>query len=256
MQNITILNNKYKLQNETIFANAKEIAETFGIAINTVSEHIKNIFITGELLETETCRIFRNVSNQPVNYYSLDMIIAVGYRVSSPKGTKFRIEATKVLKEYLSKGKDFSRKELALMIIESEDARELAEQKAKMFEIENIQKEEIIHEQEEIIEKKTQIIENHIKQESDISMTDFARKHNLHPNKFTEKLRGLGYLYRKDNVNVPYVEELKKHFVAKYTKDINGKTRNNYYLTSKGCDHFISRLEKGDFDDIRTSNIF
>jgi predicted DNA binding protein len=104
MKNITILNKSYKLQEDTIYATQKEVAEIFGVANNTISEHIKNIFITQELEEKETCRIFRNVSNQPVKHYSLDMIIAVGYRVNSLKATKFRIEATKILKEYLMKG--------------------------------------------------------------------------------------------------------------------------------------------------------
>ena len=262
MKNITILNNEYKLQNETIFANAKEIAEIFGIATNTVSEHIKNIFNSCELLEEETCRIFRNVSNQPVNHYSFDMIIAVGYRVSSPKATTFRIEATKVLKEYLQKGevvkKDFSKKELALMIIESEDAREIAEQKAKMFEIENIQKEEIIHEQEGIIERKTQIIEKFITINEDLPPSKVGKALGLKPNLFVSKLKELGYcIPGGEDENEPYQKYINQGlFKIKYTapKFINGKERTfpHYYITPKGFTYFRKKLENSsEFSDIK-----
>ena len=261
MKNITILNNEYKLQNETIFANAKEIADIFGIAPNTVSEHIKNIFNSCELLEEETCRIFRNVSNQPVNHYSLDMIIAVGYRVSSPKATKFRIEATKVLKEYLSKGevvkKDFSKKELALMVIESEEARELAERKVKMIEIENNQKSEIINQQGEIIERKTQIIEKFITINEDLPPSKVGKALGLKPNLFVFKLRELGYCVSGGaKQNEPYQKYINQGlFKIKYTepKFINGEERRfpHYYITPKGFNYFRKKLENGDFYDIK-----
>lgn len=105
MTTIKILNETYDIKEETIFATQSQIADIFGVSQNTVSEHIKNIFTTEELIETETYRIFRNVSNQPIKHYSFDMIIAVGYRVNSVKATRFRIEATKILKEYLLQGR-------------------------------------------------------------------------------------------------------------------------------------------------------
>ncbi len=89
---------------ETIWATQGQIAEIFGSSISNISEHITNIYSNSELLMQDTFREFRNVSNQPVKHYNLDMIIAVGYRVNSAKATQFRIWATKILKEYIIKG--------------------------------------------------------------------------------------------------------------------------------------------------------
>lgn len=89
---------------ETMWANQSQIAEIFDTSISNISEHISNIYKDNELLEKDTFREFRNVSNQPIKHYNLDMIIAVGYRVNSAKATQFRIWATKILKEYIVKG--------------------------------------------------------------------------------------------------------------------------------------------------------
>lgn len=89
---------------ETMWGTQEQIATIFERSNTTISEHILNIYSAGELKEEETLRIFRNVSNQPVKHYNLDMLIAVGYRVNSAKATQFRIWATKILKEYIIKG--------------------------------------------------------------------------------------------------------------------------------------------------------
>ncbi|MGG7034904.1 MAG: virulence RhuM family protein [Flavobacterium sp.] len=99
------------LQNETIWLTQKSIAELFGVVKSTISEHLFNIFETKELDRSSTVRNFRTVQTEgtrevsrEIEYYNLDAIISVGYRVNSTKATQFRIWATKTLKEYIIKG--------------------------------------------------------------------------------------------------------------------------------------------------------
>jgi hypothetical protein len=82
------------------------MATLFGKAKSTINEHIKNIYDEQELEETATMKKFGNSEFQQkaFNYYSLDVIISIGYRVKSPQGTQFRIWATQRLKEYIIKG--------------------------------------------------------------------------------------------------------------------------------------------------------
>jgi len=100
-----------RLNNETVWLTLNQLAELFQKAKSTISGHIKNIFEEGELPRGATVRNFRTVQiekDRPVTrdleYYNLDVIISVGYRVKSLQGTKFRIWATQRLKEYLIKG--------------------------------------------------------------------------------------------------------------------------------------------------------
>lgn len=97
-----------RLENETIWLTQKQIAELFSVKRPAISKHIKNIFESGELIEDSVISILETTANDgktyKVSYYNLDMIIAVGYRVNSKKATQFRIWATTVLKEYLTKG--------------------------------------------------------------------------------------------------------------------------------------------------------
>lgn len=96
------------LQDETVWLNQAQLCELFDKDKRTVSEHIQNIFKEKELIEESVIRKFRTTAtdgkNYQVNYYNLDVIISVGYRVSSHRGTQFRIWATNKLKEYLIKG--------------------------------------------------------------------------------------------------------------------------------------------------------
>ena len=93
------------LINNDLWLTQNLIAELFGVARSTITEHINNIFETGELIENNTVGKTDVVnSKKPVKIYNLDVIIAVGYRVNSKKATNFRIWATKILKEYLKKG--------------------------------------------------------------------------------------------------------------------------------------------------------
>lgn len=97
-----------RLQNETVWLSQAQLCELFDRDKRTISEHIQNIFKEGELFEGSVIRKFRTTAsdgkNYQINYYNLDVIISVGYRVSSHRGTQFRIWATQRLREYLIKG--------------------------------------------------------------------------------------------------------------------------------------------------------
>ncbi len=97
-----------RLEEETVWLTQAQMAELFGKGRTTITEHIQNIFIEGELNENSVCRNFRHTAadgkNYDTKYYNLDVIISVGYRVKSPQGTQFRIWATQRLKEYIIKG--------------------------------------------------------------------------------------------------------------------------------------------------------
>lgn len=95
-----------RLEEETVWLTQDQMALLFGKAKSTINEHIQNIFKEGELEETLCLKKFGNSEFQQKapNYYNLDVIISVGYRVKSPQGTQFRIWATQRLKEYIIKG--------------------------------------------------------------------------------------------------------------------------------------------------------
>ena len=100
------------IKDETIWATQKAMAQLFGVGVPAISKHLAHIFEEGELnkdatvskMEIVVNRGFRGEIPEQVDFYSLDAIIAVGYRVSSARATKFRIWATKILNEYIRKG--------------------------------------------------------------------------------------------------------------------------------------------------------
>ena len=99
------------LQNENIWMPQKKIAELFDVNIPAVSKHLKNIYESGEIIKEATVSILEIVQNESgrnvkrkKEFYNLDAIIAVGYRVNSKRATQFRIWATSVLKEFIIKG--------------------------------------------------------------------------------------------------------------------------------------------------------
>ena len=100
------------IKDETIWCTQKAMAQLFGVDKSGISRHISNIFKEGELQQNTTVAKIATVVNRGirgeveelVDFYNLDMIIAVGYRVSSPKATRFRQWATKILNEYIKKG--------------------------------------------------------------------------------------------------------------------------------------------------------
>lgn len=95
-----------QVEDETVWLAQDQMAELFDKSKSTINEHIQNIYSEGELLEIDTMRKFGNseFSTKPTNYYNLDVIISVGYRVKSLRGTQFRQWATKRLREYIVKG--------------------------------------------------------------------------------------------------------------------------------------------------------
>ena len=100
-----------RLENETVWLNQKQMAELFDKDIRTINEHIGNIYGEAELSRSSTIRNFRTVQAEgarkvvrDIEYYNLDVIISVGYRVKSHRGTQFRIWATQKLRDYIIKG--------------------------------------------------------------------------------------------------------------------------------------------------------
>lgn len=95
-------------EDETFWLSQKKMAELFGVEVNTINYHLKEIFKSGELEEHSVIRNFRTTAADGKNYntqfYNIDAIIAVGYRVNSHRATQFRIWSTKTLKEYIVKG--------------------------------------------------------------------------------------------------------------------------------------------------------
>lgn len=99
------------IQNDSIWATQKSMAELFAVNTPAINKHLKNIYAEGELQESSTISKMEIVQNEggrqvkrQVDFYNLDAIISVGYRVNSRQATKFRIWATGVLKEYMIKG--------------------------------------------------------------------------------------------------------------------------------------------------------
>ncbi|MCK5539083.1 MAG: virulence RhuM family protein, partial [Bacteroidales bacterium] len=97
-----------RLEDETVWLTQMQMGQLFGKDKRTISEHISNIFKEGELDKNSVVRNFRTTAvdgkSYDINFYNLDVIISVGYRVKSPQGTQFRIWATQRLKEYIIKG--------------------------------------------------------------------------------------------------------------------------------------------------------
>ncbi|MBK8568671.1 MAG: virulence RhuM family protein [Nitrosomonadales bacterium] len=96
------------LEAETLWLSQKQLTELFGKAKGTISEHIKHIFEDGELVENSVVRLFRTTAadgkQYEVAHYNLDMVLALGFRVRSPVGVRFRQWANDKLKEYIVKG--------------------------------------------------------------------------------------------------------------------------------------------------------
>ncbi len=99
------------LQDETIWLTQQKIADLFGVDRSVVTKHLQNIYETGELQKDATCAKFAQVQQEgsrsvtrQIEFYNLDAIISVGYRVNSTRATQFRIWATERLREYIIKG--------------------------------------------------------------------------------------------------------------------------------------------------------
>ena len=128
------------LEGETVWLNVEQMSQLFDKAKSTIREHILNVYKDGELIESETLRKIGNTdfSNKPTNYYNLDMIISVGYKVNSKQGVIFRKWATNVLREHLLRGYTVNQKRLEylektvkLVDIASRIEHEIGESEAK-----------------------------------------------------------------------------------------------------------------------------
>jgi hypothetical protein len=100
-----------RLDDQTVWLHRNQIATLFGRDVKTIGKHINNVFAEGELDKISTVANFATVQleggrkiERQIEYYNLDVIISVGYRVKSKKGTQFRILATNILRDYLLKG--------------------------------------------------------------------------------------------------------------------------------------------------------
>ena len=100
-----------RLEDETVWLNRQQLTILLGRDVKTIGKHINNVFEDGELQKSSTVANFATVQNEggrtierQIEYYNLDIIISVGYRVKSKQGTQFRIWATNVLRDYLLKG--------------------------------------------------------------------------------------------------------------------------------------------------------
>jgi prophage maintenance system killer protein len=120
-----------KLDNDTVWLNQYQLEDLFHTDRSSINRHISNIFKSKELKEKSTCAFFAQVQTEggrevtrKIKFYNLDLIISVGYRVNSKRGTEFRIWANKIIKEYLIKGYALNEKRLAQ---QNEKLRELQE---------------------------------------------------------------------------------------------------------------------------------
>lgn len=105
-----------RLENETVWLNRNQLSNLFGRDVKTIGKHINNVFSDGELEKTAVVANFATTAKDgktyDVEYYNLDVIISLGYRVKSPSGVKFRQWASKILKEYLINGYAINQKKL------------------------------------------------------------------------------------------------------------------------------------------------
>jgi len=118
-----------RLEGDTVWLSQKQMGDLFGKNVRTVSEHIRNVFKERELEESSVIRNFRITAADGKSYdtrfYSLDVIISVGYRVKSKHGTQFRIWATQTLKDHLIRGYTLNERRLREQGIEMEQAVQL-----------------------------------------------------------------------------------------------------------------------------------
>ena len=106
-----------QLEEETVWLTQNQLAELFGSERSVITKHINNIFKSSELMKEAVCAKFAHTASDgktyQTNFYNLDVIIAVGYRVNAQRGTQFRIWATSVLKDHLIRDYTLNERRLA-----------------------------------------------------------------------------------------------------------------------------------------------
>jgi prophage maintenance system killer protein len=193
-----------KLEDETVWLTQAQMAKLFNQTKQTVSMHIGNIYKEGELLRNSTVRKFLTVQTEgkrkivrQIDYYNLDVIISIGYRVKSKRGTQFRIWANKILKDYLLKG-------YAL------NERKLKEQTERIKEI------------EKTLENFSQVVENYKLEQDQFSgilkvVSDYTRALDLLDDYDHQKLK-ISETTRSEQFKITYakakkvIEELSNKF--------------------------------------------
>jgi death-on-curing family protein len=127
-----------RLHGDTVWLTQAQMAELFGRERSVVTKHVQNVFREGELEQDGNVQILHIAgSDKPVGFYSLDVIISVGYRVKSPRGTQFRIWATRVLRDHLVQGYSVNQARLrdlgqaVRLIVDTAQRRDLAADEAQ-----------------------------------------------------------------------------------------------------------------------------
>jgi len=109
-------NLEVRLEKDTVWLTQKQLSDLFNTERSVVTKHLQNVFNSGELEEKSVCANFAHTAadgkTYQTNYYNLDVIISIGYRVNSKKGTQFRIWATNVLRQHLVAGYTINEKRL------------------------------------------------------------------------------------------------------------------------------------------------
>lgn len=138
-----------KLENETVWLNQYQLESLFETDRTSINRHIRNIYKSKELDENSTCAKIAQVQEEggrtikrQINYYNLDLIIAVGYRVNSIRGTEFRMWANKILKEYLIKGYSMNEKLLKNQNEKLTDLKESIKLLGKITDLKELSKKE------------------------------------------------------------------------------------------------------------------
>lgn len=124
-----------KFENESVWLTQEQMAALFGRDRSVITKHIKNVFVEKELDEESNVQNMHSAfSDKPVKYYNLDVIISIGYRVKSKRGTEFRIWAGKILKDYLFNGYVINEKRLLEERRQHEDLKQAVRLMGKVLE--------------------------------------------------------------------------------------------------------------------------
>lgn len=190
-----------KFENETVWLSQDQMVSLFQRDQSVISRHIKNVFKENEL-ESKSNMQKMHIANsdKPVAYYSLDVVISIGYRVKSQRGTQFRIWATNRLKEYLVKGYSLNQKRLAELsqnMRQLEDAITLIKKAAENDELKLSEAKGLL----EIISQYTQ---------SFVLLNQYD-SNNINPEKLSEEI-SYEISYKEANIAI---SELKKQLIAK-----------------------------------------
>ena len=212
------------LRDDTVWLTQAQIVELFDSSKANISEHIKNIFSSKELSSASTVRKFRTVQKEgsrmverSKEHYNLDLVISVGYRVNSKKGTQFRIWANQILKDYLMKGYSINEKRL-----------EQKEQEVRMLK-------DGIQILSRAIEEKT---------EDNEWLGIFAKGLNLLDDYDHEQLDSKGLTLKTAHYpSLQEYHEVIQAMTSDFSSDVFGKEKDNNFSSS------IAQIAKG-FDDL------